>query len=53
LILLPIKKPRRWETNTRNSAFMPWKACRNSWSSRLLRRAAQRVTEAKAVRRAK
>ena len=32
LILLPIKKPRRWETNTRNSAFMPWKACRNSWS---------------------
>ena len=32
LILLPIKKPRRWETNTRNSAFMPWEACCNSWS---------------------
>jgi len=26
------KEARRWETNTRNSAFMPWKACRNSWS---------------------
>jgi len=30
LILRRTKTPSGWETNTRNSAFMPWKACRNS-----------------------